>query len=306
MNLEQLKYALEVEKTQSLNKAAKNLFITQPALRESLNKLEDELHFKIFKRSNIGMTPTDSGTNFLREVKEVLRIIENWDKFAEDEINLKGTVEVCVIHGLYDYFVSTFLPAVIKKYPNINLLMYKKDMKSIYNAILAKKQSIILTSVLDLQISEINDLIKKNKLKMDVLQKSRLSFVVSSKNQIPANESDLKDFLRSFPLVITASEESTITSHSFNEIIHRYLSPQKIVLIDSNEATLRLIVQENAISIMSSELVKKCAFYNEALFKEIFLSHDVFRTNLVLIYPTQLSALQTRIIKLIYEYFSNN
>lgn len=45
MNLEQLKYVLEVDRTHSLNKAANNLFITQPALRESLNKLEDELHF---------------------------------------------------------------------------------------------------------------------------------------------------------------------------------------------------------------------------------------------------------------------
>ena len=306
MNLEQLKYALEVERTHSLNKAANNLFITQPALRESLNKLEDELHFKIFKRSNTGMTPTDSGTNFLREVKDVLRTIENWDKFAEDEISLKGTIEVCVIHGLYDYFVSTFLPIAIKKYPNINLLMYKKDLKSIYNTILAKKKSIILTSVLQSQTSEINDLIDKNKLKMDVLQQSRLSFVVSSKNQIPSNESDLKEFLKNFPLVITTSNESTITSHSLNEIINLYLAPQKIIFIDSNEATLRLIVQENAISIMSSELVKKCAFYNESLFKEIFLPHDIFRTNLMLIYPTQPSALQIRIIKLIYEYFSNN
>lgn len=298
MNLEQLKYVLEVDRTHSLNKAANNLFITQPALRESLNKLEDELHFKIFNRSNSGMVPTDSGANFLREVKEILQTVENWSKFAEDETSLRGTIDICVIHGLYDYFVSTFLPIAIKTYPNINLLVYKKDQRSIYNTILAKKKSIILTTILDSQTAEINALLDKNKLEMDILQQSRLSFVVSSKNQIPSNESNLKEFLRSFPLVITTSSESTTDSHFFNELLQHYFAPQKILFIDSNEATLRLIIQENAISIMSSEIVKKCTFYNEALFKEIFLPHDIFRTNLVLIYPTQLSALQTRIIKL--------
>ena len=72
MNLLHLKYALEVEKTRSINKAAENLFIGQPTLSKSIKKLEDDLGFTLFIRTPSGIMPTADGERFLARAHEIM------------------------------------------------------------------------------------------------------------------------------------------------------------------------------------------------------------------------------------------
>ena len=50
MNLLHLKYAVEVEKTHSISKAAENLYMNQPNLSRAIKELEETTGFSIFKR----------------------------------------------------------------------------------------------------------------------------------------------------------------------------------------------------------------------------------------------------------------
>ena len=58
-NLLQLKYAVEVEKTGSISKAAENLYMNQPNLSKSIRELEDDLGIAIFDRTAKGVVPTE-------------------------------------------------------------------------------------------------------------------------------------------------------------------------------------------------------------------------------------------------------
>ena len=64
MNLLHLKYAIEVEKTSSITKAAENLYMGQPNLSKSIKELEDTLGIELFKRTSRGVVPTDKGQEF--------------------------------------------------------------------------------------------------------------------------------------------------------------------------------------------------------------------------------------------------
>lgn len=66
MNTDQLGYILEIHRSRSINKAAKNLFISQPSLSNALKSLEDELGYMIFERTSTGIRPTANGEVFLR------------------------------------------------------------------------------------------------------------------------------------------------------------------------------------------------------------------------------------------------
>ena len=76
MNLLQLKYIVEVEKTQSITRAADNLYMGQPNLSRSIRELEDTLGFSIFRRTSKGMIPTQEGEEVLFRAKKVLSQIE--------------------------------------------------------------------------------------------------------------------------------------------------------------------------------------------------------------------------------------
>ena len=72
MKLQQLRYAIEIEKCGSLSKAAKRLFVSQPNLSNAIKDLEIELGISIFKRNNRGVQVTEKGATFLNYARSVL------------------------------------------------------------------------------------------------------------------------------------------------------------------------------------------------------------------------------------------
>ncbi len=72
MNITHLKYAVEVEKAKSINKAAENLYMGQPNLSRAIRELEEELGITVFNRSSRGMTITPEGEEFLSHAHRIL------------------------------------------------------------------------------------------------------------------------------------------------------------------------------------------------------------------------------------------
>lgn len=71
MTLQQLKYAITISETGSLNKAAEALYISQPSLTTAIRELEKEIGIRIFNRSGRGATLTNDGTEFILYARQV-------------------------------------------------------------------------------------------------------------------------------------------------------------------------------------------------------------------------------------------
>ena len=71
MTLQQLKYAITISETGSLNKAAEALYISQPSLTTAIQELEKEIGIRIFNRSGRGVTLTNDGTEFILYARQV-------------------------------------------------------------------------------------------------------------------------------------------------------------------------------------------------------------------------------------------
>ena len=61
MKLVQLKYFLAVCKYGTFSGAAKDLFISQPAISQTIRELESEYHVRLFDRTNNRLVVTASG-----------------------------------------------------------------------------------------------------------------------------------------------------------------------------------------------------------------------------------------------------
>ena len=72
MNINQLKYVIEIAASSSMREASARLYISQPALSSSVKELEDELGILLFKRTNKGIVLTDEGREFLDYAKQVV------------------------------------------------------------------------------------------------------------------------------------------------------------------------------------------------------------------------------------------
>ena len=77
MNLQQLRYAVEVAKTGSITAAAKNLYMGQPNLSKSIRELEAELGITLFERTARGVAPTKNGEDFLGYARSIIAQMES-------------------------------------------------------------------------------------------------------------------------------------------------------------------------------------------------------------------------------------
>lgn len=89
MNLQYIKYAQEVEKCGSINKAAQNLYITQPYLSYCLKELENNLGITLFTRSTNGSSITEEGKEFLKITQRLLAEAELIENKYKKEVNNK-------------------------------------------------------------------------------------------------------------------------------------------------------------------------------------------------------------------------
>ena len=96
MNIQQLRYAVEVAQTGSITQAAKNLYMGQPNLSKSLRELEDELGTPLFSRTPQGAVPTKSGEAFLGYARSIVAQMDSlsrlYQKDAPDGIRLRVAV----------------------------------------------------------------------------------------------------------------------------------------------------------------------------------------------------------------------
>lgn len=96
MNILHLKYAVEVAKTQSISKAADNLYMGQPNLSRAIKELEESLGITIFKRTSKGIITTPDGDEFLRKARRIVAQVDEVEELYRSRRSHKRTFSVCV------------------------------------------------------------------------------------------------------------------------------------------------------------------------------------------------------------------
>ena len=110
MTILQLKYAITVTKSGSMNEAARQLFISQPSLSAAIKDLEEEIGIELFRRTNRGVSLTPDGEEFIgyaRQVVEQYQLIE--EKYIRKEKS-KKKFSVSMQH--YTFAVNAFMKMV--------------------------------------------------------------------------------------------------------------------------------------------------------------------------------------------------
>lgn len=77
MNIQTLRYVVQVGRIGSISKAAQYLYISQPTLSRAIHEIEASTGITLFNRTNKGVFPTYDGTVFLEKAE---RLLENFDR----------------------------------------------------------------------------------------------------------------------------------------------------------------------------------------------------------------------------------
>ena len=80
MNIKNFSYMVEIAKCGAINKAAKNLYMSQPTLSAVVKSMEGQLGFPIFKRYNKGVVLTPEGEVFMLSANNIISELQNIEK----------------------------------------------------------------------------------------------------------------------------------------------------------------------------------------------------------------------------------
>ncbi len=127
MNIESLKFFQKIAKVKSISKVANSSHISQSALSQQMQKLEDALGHKLFMRSNRGVKLTGAGQYVLKYTNNIIRTYDKMLESLKEQESNEIIIEA-------EFTIATYcLPCALLKmkeeYPthNYNLISANSD-----------------------------------------------------------------------------------------------------------------------------------------------------------------------------------
>jgi len=199
VDLELYRVFYVVAKNKHMTKASEELHISQPAISQSIKKLEEQLGGILFLRSNKGMQLTEEGKMFYEYVKGALTLINNAENEFTSFKNLsKGEIKIGCSTTLTKLILIDVLKKFHKEYPNININI-TNDLTSnlIKNLKIGKLDFVIF--------NESN--VKENSLYLEKIKELKQGFIYNPEFY----KDDVTNFedLNNLPLILQKGESNS-------------------------------------------------------------------------------------------------
>jgi len=122
VKLELYRVFKEVADSGNISAAAKNLYISQSAVSQSIKQLETALQARLFARSPRGVSLTSEGQMLYEYVRSALGLLATGeDKLSQAQQLLLGTLTIGASDTVTSFFLTPYLDAFHRQHPGIRL-----------------------------------------------------------------------------------------------------------------------------------------------------------------------------------------
>ena len=117
-----MEYVYEVWQARSFSAAAKKLYISQPALSNSIKRVEEKVGTPLFDRSTSPIQLTEVGREYIHAVEQIHSIQENFSRYLADTQELRtGNIAVGSGAMMTAYLLPGIIAAYKEKYPYVEV-----------------------------------------------------------------------------------------------------------------------------------------------------------------------------------------
>ena len=199
VDLELYRVFYAVAKHKHMTKASEELHISQPAISQSIKKLEDQLGGTLFLRSNKGMGLTEEGKMFYEYVKGALELINNAEnEFTSFKDLSKGEIKIGCSTTLTKLVLMNALKDFHLDYPNININITNDLTSNLINDLKLGKLDFVI-------FNESN--IKETNLNLEKIKELKQVFIYNPEFY-DDNVNNFED-LNKFPLILQKEESNS-------------------------------------------------------------------------------------------------
>ena len=122
LTFRQIEYIVALQHSSSLSEAAKQLFVSQPALSQNLQKLEEELGVKLLDRRTHPIALTSAGMIFAEEGQKLLQMRDQMmQKMRNQQTGRRETFRLGISPFYSKYYLPILYPFLHEHYPALRL-----------------------------------------------------------------------------------------------------------------------------------------------------------------------------------------
>lgn len=269
MHIESLEYFRAVVEHKSISKVASKSHISQSALSQMIQKMEDNLDAKLLSRSNRGVEVTEIGNIVLKYSEHILETYEKMIKEIEDYEKNTHTIRISAERSLVTYSLPCALYKVKKKFPKHKYELISSNKNKIINDV---RNEICDMGVINEDASEID-------LEITKIGRERIVLVAENTFNIP-NKISLKEL---FDYDIIALSNANYISNKVCEKLGEIGKCEDdlsiLFNIDSIGAVKSTIHNKYGISFLPYMAVKKEIYskhYKIIEVEDFDLSYDIY------------------------------
>ncbi len=244
------KVFITVAENLSFSKAAKELFISQPAVTKHIKELERSLNVTLFQRKGNKIYLTKPGKlvyDYLKRIEQIYREME----FELGRLNdaFRGRLRIGASSTISQYLLPKALASFHKRYPQIELFLFNGNSFEMEQKLLANKIDIALVE----NESSHHDLRYMDLLDDELVIVTGATSVYARKKYLTLSD------LYEIPMVLREKGSGTL------EVIESGLkkhgiNPQELnifIHLGSTEAIKNFLAGFNGIAIVSEKAIEK-------------------------------------------------
>lgn len=301
MTLAQLNYVVAIAEKKSMNQAAADLFVSQPALSGAIRDLEEELDIQIFTRSNRGIVITTEGEEFLsyaRQMVEIGRMIE--DRYVENK-EFKKKFSVSMQH--YSFAVEAFIE-LSKKFSigEFEFAIHETKTYEVIENVRNSRSEIGVLYLNDFNSKPLNKIFKENELEFVPMFECGISVYLSSRHPLAKKEKIEFSELELYPCL--SFEQGDKNAFYFAEEVLSTLNYKQIIRANDRATMLNLMAGMDGYTLCSGII---CGDLNGGNFTSVpFDTEDTMIIGYIKRKNMPLSKIGQEYIKILKQYGNGN
>lgn len=231
-----------------MNKAAAELFVSQPALSSTIRDLEEEIHTEIFIRNNKGIVLTAEGEAFLshaRQMVELYHMME--DRFIENRPS-KKKFSVSMQH--YSFAVEAFITMAKEfDYDEYEFAVHETKTYEVIENVKNDRSEIGILYRDHFNQKALRKILMENMLEFTELFSCHISVYISKNHPLAAQKVIQFDELQEYPCL--SFEQGEKNSFYFAEEMYSTAPYKQVIKADDRATMLNLMTGMNGYTLCS-------------------------------------------------------
>jgi DNA-binding transcriptional LysR family regulator len=249
MNIDQLKAFHKVALTGGFTKAARELFLTQPAVSRQVHALESSFGTRLFDRFGKKVKMTREGEILLQYTKQLFSLYEEIETvFGQMRGLKKGKINIGSSSLLGTYFLPQIIGCFNKEYPGIEIDLRIANSNAVLN--------MVLEGVVDLGFASM--VTTDPRLKSIFIHREKLVMVCSPDNPLADKKSVSSTDIENIPFIWRekGTQIRKLLEKWFEKKLRRKY-PQKFIELENMEAAKRIVEAGYGITVFSEPAVRQ-------------------------------------------------